>query len=205
MSDVPRRLPRTQGQRIRNVDLTAGRLSGQGMTAAARPVPQQRPENRIYQPPTVGSSNVVTGDSSGEHSIAIISTAAGGSAETVASGGGAIAVGWNAQAAGDGSLAIGYQSMVDATGVDGIAIGINARAEQPRGIAIGSGESATIAYGTNSVAIGSGATAFNDNEISIGAAPQYVVPSALCLVDNSGNLHRLVVGTDGALSTVAYP
>lgn len=59
---VPRRLPRTQGQRIRNVDLTAGRLSGQGMTASARPVPSQSGGARLYQPEPWTQSYSYPGD-----------------------------------------------------------------------------------------------------------------------------------------------
>jgi len=47
---VPRRLPRTQGERIRNVDRSHASMSGQGMTASARPVTSGRAAAQVYAP-----------------------------------------------------------------------------------------------------------------------------------------------------------
>lgn len=220
MVDVPRHLPRTQLERIRNVARTHAALSGGGSTAAARPVTQGTSAPQVYRAPGTGGA-VKTGDSSGENSVAIASTTTDDGGVT-ATGADAVAIGYGAHAGGFLSVALGGLS-TSADGADGaICIGWNALASGDASIAIGTGgtsaastratgtESVAIgpqaqASGSRSVAIGADAAASGDDQIALGSSHVVIVRGSLCLADSAGNLHQVVVSTGGALSTVAYP
>lgn len=203
MSDVPRRLPRSQGQRVRNIAITHASLSAQGGTAAARPVEQRRPENRIWQPPQSGAA-VTLGTASGDTSTSITSTGSG-SGTSSATGSGAVAVGDYTASLGIRSVAIGGFSY--ANGDDAVAIGggeseHSAVADGAGAIAIG--HQAT-AEGDGSAAFGSGAHA-TDGQVVIGSASAaVVVPGAFVLRDEATfDLYKLTV-SGGTLSVTAYP
>jgi hypothetical protein len=59
---VPRRLPPTQGERVRNIDRGHAALSARGRTASARPVPTQRIAAPLYQPETWSQSYSYPGE-----------------------------------------------------------------------------------------------------------------------------------------------
>lgn len=58
MADVPRRPPQTQAERIRTVVTTHASLSGEGSTAAARPVTEGRRVAQVVPAPTGGSQQL---------------------------------------------------------------------------------------------------------------------------------------------------
>jgi hypothetical protein len=226
---VPRRLPPTQGERVRNIDRSHAALSAQGRTASARPVPQGRPENRVQAP----TGNVVTGTGA-VNAVSITSTAAG-QGSSAAAGLQGVAVGPNADASGNYSVSIGTLSAASAqdcvvvgdtaygyaeqcvalgyntgaTAVSGTAVGAQAGVSNGAdyGLAVGFTAASAAAGG---VAIGAdhngiGARADNQDDFVLGTDQHHVIiAGALVLSDGSGGLWRITV-SGGSLSAVAYP
>jgi hypothetical protein len=155
-ADVPRRLPRTQQQRLVNVDRTHAAQSLGGATAAARPVPNRTPDVKIYQPSTSGS-NVVTGTGD-VTSVSIASTTAG-AGETDASGADSVAIG-EATATGARSVSIG---LAVADGDDTVAIGDGASSAASGSTTVGGAQVHETA--NSGTAIG--------NAASVGEASEY--------------------------------
>ncbi|HGJ5900004.1 YadA family autotransporter adhesin [Arsenophonus apicola] len=151
--------------------------------------------------PSLASYSVARGNSSGANSIAIAVNNGNG---TIASGNGAIAIGFNATANDNNSISLGVNAN---SGLNSIAIGVLANASETNSIAIGNSASSTLA---NSIALGNNSSATAVSDTSANTAANAIIAGNTLTINQAPSFGVMAVGNrqiqgvaDGALTSTS--
>lgn len=160
---VPRRLRPSAAERARTIlTQTRGALSVQGAAASARPVTAHR-QARQYVPP---GGAVTVGDTTGQTGAVAIAATTGSGTAALAVHLGAVAIGYNSEAAANEAVAVGPSSYAPAASA--VALGFGATASGDGSIAVGATSQANDSSGTGSVAVGPGTSADGATSVALG-------------------------------------